>query len=86
MLVLRECSFGLIDIALDEGAKVSNPAPQHERVDLAGSFVGVDRVDVGHEAPNVMVQQDSVPAQELTGPADGLAYGICCINFVRHKL
>ena len=37
-------------------------------------FVGVDRLGVGDEAADVVLEQDAVAAEHLAGPADGLPH------------
>src|SRR3954470_23336418 len=63
-----------IVITSDEGAQAGHRAPDDQRLDLARALVGVDRLGVGHEPADVVVQHDAVAGQQLARPAHGLAH------------
>ena len=58
---------------LDEGAQAGDGLADDQRVHLARALVGVDRLGVGHEAPDMVLEQDAVAAEQLARIADGLA-------------
>src|ERR1700680_693496 len=79
-----------IYVASDEGTQSRDRLADDQRVHLPGALVGVDRLRVRHEAPDVVVQQDAVATKQLARIADGLAaldgaerFGQRCM-FVQH--
>src|SRR4029077_8863825 len=44
----------------DEAPQAGDGAAHDQRVDLAGAFVGVDRLGVGDEPAHVVLQQDAI--------------------------
>ena len=54
----------------DEGAQSDNGLADDQR--LSGAFVGVDRFRVGHEASDVVFEQDAIAAEQLSSPGGGL--------------
>src|SRR6516165_11541399 len=58
----------------DEGGQAGDGAADDKRVDLAGALVGVDRLGVGDEPADLLLQQDAVAAEQLAGVADGLPH------------
>src|SRR5215471_8114158 len=57
----------------DERTETGDGAADHERVDLARALVGIDRLGIGHEPADVVIEEDAVAAQELARPSDRLA-------------
>src|SRR5882724_4407616 len=58
-------------LASDKGAQSRNGLADDQRVHLSGALVGVDRFGVGHETPDVVLEQDAVAAEQLACIADG---------------
>src|SRR5215471_18162493 len=58
---------------LDEGAKTRDVLANDQRVHLARAFIGIDSFSIGDEAPNVILEQDAVAAEQFARPAYGLA-------------
>ena len=65
---------GLSRVGSDEGAPAGDRPADDQRVDLAGALVGVDRLGVGHEASDVVLEQDAVATEHLARPAHRLAH------------
>src|SRR5262245_16519945 len=58
----------------DEGGQAGDGAADDQGVDLARALVGVDRLGVGDEPADLLLQQDAVPAEQLAGVADALPH------------
>src|SRR3954454_5045796 len=61
-----------IVITSHEGAEAGCRAPDDERLHLARALVGVQRLGVGEEPDDVVVEHDAVAAEQLARPGDGL--------------
>src|SRR5215813_4515435 len=60
--------------SVHEGAHAGCRAPYDERLHFARPLVGVQRLRVGHEAADMVVEQDAIAAQQLTRVANALAH------------
>src|ERR1700674_1691516 len=54
-----------------EGTQSRNGLADDQRVHLPCAFVGIDRFCIGHEASDVVLEQDAVAAEQLARIADG---------------
>ncbi len=59
---------------LDERARAGDGPADDQGIDLAGALVGVDRLGIGHEAADLVLQQDAVAAEQLAGVTDGFPH------------
>src|SRR5688500_13132461 len=55
----------------DDRAAAGDGPADDQGVHLTGALVGVDRLCVGDEAADVVLEQDAVAAHQLAGPAHG---------------
>src|SRR5271167_2139484 len=70
-----------------EGAEATgDSASDHHRVDLSRALVGVQRLGVGDEAPDVVVEDDAVTAEQLARPSDGFSHADGAIDLRKRRL
>src|SRR5260370_39652849 len=60
-------------LASYEGTQSRNGLADDQRVHLPCALVGIDRFGVGHEASDVVFEQDAVAAEQLARIADGFS-------------
>src|SRR5271168_1432436 len=71
----------------DEGAEaVGDRASDDHRVDLARALVGVQRFGIGDEAPDVVVEDDAVSAEQLARPTHDLAHANGAVDLCECRL
>src|SRR5262245_24756595 len=58
---------------LDEGTEASYGFADDQRVHFAFAFIRIDSFGVGHVATHMVLEQDSVAAEQFSRIADGLA-------------
>src|ERR1700719_4354853 len=66
------CRFASVQ-ASNEGTQSGNGLADDQRVHLSGALIGVDRFRIGHEASDVVFEQDAVAAEQLARIPDRLA-------------
>src|SRR5260370_26535940 len=59
--------------SLDECSQARDRLADDQSVHLSSALVGIDRLGIGHEASDVVLEQDAVAAEQLARIADGLA-------------
>src|SRR6476659_5827907 len=64
---------GAVGVGSDEGADTGDVPPDDQGLDGLGGFIGVYRLEVGHVPHDVVVEQDSVAAEQVPGLGDDLA-------------
>jgi len=57
----------------DEGTQSRNGLADDQRVHLPCALIGVNCSVIGHEASDVVLEQDAVATEQLARIADGLA-------------
>ena len=68
---LQRCFDGAF--ASDEGTQSRNGLADDQRVHLPCALIGVNCSVIGHEASDVVLEQDAVATEQLARIADGLA-------------
>src|ERR1700694_4202680 len=64
----------LLFALLHKCAKAGDGLAYDERVHFAGAFVGVNSLGIGHKAPHLVVEQDTIATQQFAGIAHRLAH------------
>jgi len=58
---------------LHKSAEACDSAANNQRIHFAGTFVGVNCFGIGHEATDMVIEQDTVAGQQFAGIAHRLA-------------
>src|SRR5262245_42699107 len=68
-----DCGF-MSSAPLDERAQAGDRLRDDQRLHLPGALIGVERLGVGDEAADVVVEHNAVAAEQLPRPVHGLAH------------